>query len=129
MSPRTRRTGREWLGFLNPLQVCIHMRIVARQKRELRGAQQVLRGMFNDLCATKALDERAGFPVGAQKGEILERGLEIRVFLFFAPLQFRLGHPSPLCSFRSPLGGSLAFLAIGRQLHERSTAPHEFVGA
>jgi hypothetical protein len=41
--------GRERLCFLNALQVFVHMRIVARQKRKLRRAQQVLRSMFKEL--------------------------------------------------------------------------------
>jgi hypothetical protein len=79
---------RKGLCFLNSLQVCVHVRIVPRQKRELSGAQQILRGMFEELRTSKALDERVGFPVGTQKGKIFECGVEIRVFLLLAPLQF-----------------------------------------
>src|ERR1700722_7764605 len=71
------------------------MRLVTGQKRELRGAQQVLRGMFKKLRATKALNERVGFPVGTQKREEFERGLKIRAFLLLAPLEFWLAHRSP----------------------------------
>ena len=88
MSPRTRSTGRKRLCFLDSLQVFVHMRIVARQEREIGGAQHILRRMFNELGATQALDQSAGFPVGTQKRKIFECGVEIRVFLLLAPLQF-----------------------------------------
>ena len=79
---------REGLCFLNALQVFVHMRIVTRQKREFGGAQQILRRMFEELATAKAFDERVGFPVGTQKRKILERGVEIRILLLLAPLQF-----------------------------------------
>jgi hypothetical protein len=44
--------------------------------------------MVHELGVTKALDERVGFPVGTQKRKIFERGVEIRIFLLLAPLQF-----------------------------------------
>jgi len=73
---------------LTPLQVFIDVRLVTRQKRELRGAQHVFGGMFKELRAAKALNESPGLPVGAEKGKIFVRGVEIRVFLRLAPLQF-----------------------------------------
>lgn len=86
--PANEEDRREGLCFLNPLQVCIDVRLVSGQKRELRGAQHVLGGMFKGLGAAKAFDQRMSFPVGAQKGKIFECGVEIRVFLRLAPLQF-----------------------------------------
>jgi hypothetical protein len=74
--------------LLNPLQVFVHMRIVARQEREIGGAQHILRRMFDELGATQGLDQRAGLPVRTQKGKILERGVEIRMLFFLAPRQF-----------------------------------------
>ncbi len=115
--PTNQEHGREGLCLLNSLQVFIHMRIVARQKREPGGAQHILRRMFDKLRAAKALDERIGFPVGAQKGKIFERGLEIRAFLFFAPLEFWLAHGLPASSYAFAQDGSLALLTIRRHLH------------
>jgi hypothetical protein len=40
------------------------VRLIARQKRQVRGAQQILRGMFDELGAAKALDESSSFCVG-----------------------------------------------------------------
>jgi hypothetical protein len=105
--PANKKNGRERLAFLNPLQVLIDMRLVTRQKRELSRAQQVLRGVLNRLCPMKALDERVGFRVGTQKRKIFERGLEILVFLLFAPLEIWLAHPSPLLSFETLPGMQL----------------------
>jgi hypothetical protein len=44
--------------------------------------------VFEKLRATKAFDERVGFPVGTEKRKIFECGVEIRVFLLLAPIQF-----------------------------------------
>jgi hypothetical protein len=90
------------------LEILTHVRFVAGQKRELRGAQQVLRSMFDGLRGAKAFDERAGFPVGPQKGKIFECGVEIRIFLLLAPLQFWLAHGPALPFSSLPLGRSLA---------------------
>jgi hypothetical protein len=100
--PADQENRREGLCFLNPLQIRVDVRVVARQKRERSSSQQILCGMFKELRATKALDQRIGSRVGTQKGEDFERGLEIRAFLFFAPLQFWLAHRSPASSYASP---------------------------
>ena len=79
---------RKRLAFLNALQVVIDVRFVAGQKRQLRGAQQILRRMVNDLRATQALDQRVGFSFGTEKRQEFERGLEILTFLAFRPVEF-----------------------------------------
>jgi hypothetical protein len=94
------------------------MGLVTGQKRELRGAQQVLRGMFKKLRAMKALDERIGFPVGTQERKEFERGLEIRAFLLLVPLEFWLAHALLLPSFNFPRGRSLALPPTWRHLHK-----------
>jgi hypothetical protein len=82
----------------------IDVRLVAGQKRELSRPQQVLRGVFNELRAPKTLDESLGFRVGAQKGKIFKRGLEILVFLLLAPFEIWLAHSPPLLSFETCSG-------------------------
>ena len=107
------QNGRKRLGFLNSLQIFIHVGLVTREKGELRGAQQVLRGMFKQLRVTKALDERVGFPVGTQKRKEFERGLEIRAFLLLAPLECWLAH-SLLLPSRRPLPSAKRTLSIAQ---------------
>jgi hypothetical protein len=43
------KNGRQRLAFVNSLQNLVRMQRVNRQKREVRGAQSVLRGVFNEL--------------------------------------------------------------------------------
>jgi hypothetical protein len=105
--PANEENRRKGLCFLNSLQVFVDVRIVTRQKRELSGAQQILRGMFKELRATKAFDERTGFPVGAQKQKEFERSVEISAFLRFAPLQFWLAHGLPAPLFRASPGDAV----------------------
>ena len=38
------QNGRERFALMNSLQILVHVRLVTREKREMRGAQQVLRG-------------------------------------------------------------------------------------
>ena len=52
---------------MNSLQIRVHTRLVTREKREMRGAQQVVRGMFNELSVAKALNERLGFRATGHK--------------------------------------------------------------
>ena len=61
------QSGRERLAFMNSLQIRVHVRLVARQKREMRGAQQALRGMVDELSVAKTLNERLGFRIRTQK--------------------------------------------------------------
>ena len=119
-SPRTRRTGASALALLNSLEILTHVRFVAGQKRELRGAQQVLRSMFDELRGAKAFDERAGLPVGPQKGKIFECSVEIRIFLASRSTSVlacsRAGAPLPLAShgMQSSLSGNTATPAYVR---------------
>jgi hypothetical protein len=43
------KNGRQRLAFVNSLQNLVHMQLVNRQKRQVRGAQSLLRGVFNEL--------------------------------------------------------------------------------
>src|SRR5271166_2473030 len=88
---------RERLASVNSLEIVVHMRLVTRQKRELRGAQQVLRRIFHELGVAKALDERSGCRVRTQKGKEFHRGVKIFSFSLLGPFDFRLAPAAPLC--------------------------------
>ena len=63
----------------------------------MRGAQQVVRGMFDELSAAKTLKERIGFRIRTQKRKEFFCGVEILSFPFSAHSSFGLlivGFPS-----------------------------------
>ena len=63
----------------------------------MRGAQQVVRGMFDELSAAKNLKERIGFRIRTQKRKEFFCGVEILSFPFSAHSSFGLlivGFPS-----------------------------------
>ena len=50
----------------------------------MRGAQQVLRGMFDELSAAKTLNERLGFRIRTQKRKEFFCGVQIISFPLLA---------------------------------------------
>jgi hypothetical protein len=100
------QNGRERLALKNSLQILVHVRLVTREKREMRGAQQVLRGMLDELSAAKTLNERLGFRIRTQKRKEFLCGVEILSFPFSAHSSFGLlivGFPSSRISSRMRL--------------------------
>ena len=56
----------------------------------MRGAPQVLRGMFDELSAAKTLNERIGFRIRTQMRKEFFCGVEILSFPLLGPFEFRL---------------------------------------
>jgi hypothetical protein len=58
---------RERLALVNPLKVVVHVRFVAREKRQLGCAQKVLRRMVDQFRFSKARYWRFGFRIRIEK--------------------------------------------------------------
>jgi hypothetical protein len=72
--------------------------------------------VFEELRATKALDEPIGLSLGTEKRKEFERGLEILTFLAFGPLEFGLAHWLPAPLFRASPARSLVLSGLARHL-------------
>jgi hypothetical protein len=87
---------RERLALVNPLEILVHVGFVAWEKRQLGGAQKVLRSVIDELRLLKARYQRFGLRIRKEQRKKIHCSIEVRGLPLLRPFELRFGHaPAP----------------------------------